>query len=133
VGGTLYQDYSTVSAFVNNNATLADKQVTTLTNKFPNEKFAVYTDQDLWKEQNYILSLYLAAKNRSDENGIKIGIAVEPKKGVIKSPVIEGKINDFQLYNFSTLTKGKLQKRGWRLVDGQSIYFDTEAWFTEHQ
>ena len=133
MGATFYQDYLTVGAFVNNSADLANKQVATLTSKFPGQKFAVYTDLDLWKEKNYILSLYLAAKNMSDENGMKIGVAVEPKKNVLKAPVIEGEINDFQLYNLNALPKKKLQKMGWRLVDGQSIYFDTEEWFTEHQ
>ena len=129
VVNTLYRDFETVILPPNGNALLVKSEINTLNEKFKREKFAVFDNNQTWKDKNYILSLYLSSMNAYDPQGLKISIVVATRAGEFNAPVVYGSTKGYQLLNLSNYSNSALFDRGWKLVDGECIYKDTEEWF----
>lgn len=127
--GSFSKDIREISFSGNYAAIEGTRRVKTLSEKFPNEKFSVYSYKYKWTDKNLALSLFLSAENKIDENGRKIGIVVATKEAEFDYSIIEGGKVGYQLIDLSSSTSGQLSESRWVRVNPEDIYQATQEWY----
>lgn len=133
VTGSLYQDYVHITAATNTNADLAVAETAVLNHKLSGRQFAVYTYKESFTVNNYVLSLFLTASNQNYRKGIKV-TSIPDNQEVLGRPETLYRTPSpsyVKLMNINSSNNQELVQNGWRLVDGMSVYNDTEKWWTK--
>ncbi|EKD86796.1 MAG: hypothetical protein ACD_37C00141G0003 [uncultured bacterium] len=115
----------------NESALEVSSEVKLLSEKFPNQKFSIYSYKYQSAGKNFILALFLDAKDLIDDNGIRIGIVESTESGVLKFPVLQGDVSGLRLLDLSSSTSDELKNSNWANVNPKQIYYATEEWYTK--
>lgn len=113
----------------NYSALEAKERLKILTEKFPDEKFSVYSYQYKWAEKNLILSLYLYENGKITDKGRRIGIVAATRSGEFNYPVLEGGEVGYQLLDLQSLSTSELKSSSWVNVNPRQVYETTQDWY----
>ena len=116
---------------VNYSAVEAKSQVKLLREKFPHQKFSVYTYKYQLSSENFILSLFLDAENLIDENGKSMGLVTSTESAVLNFPAVRGEFPGLRLLDLSSSSSSELKKSDFANVNPKQIYYMTEEWYTK--
>lgn len=118
-----------------NKANYSAEETTTsvelLKKKFPDQKFSIYSYKYQWAERNFILALFLDAKNLIGDNGRRVGIVISTESAVLKFPVLLGNIPGPRIVDLNSFTSSELGKSDFANVNPKQIYYATEEWYTK--
>lgn len=123
---SLWVSVMEIQSLNNTTARRAEDTYNVLIEKYPNQKFAVYTYKEKYNMENYVLALYLEKSGKFDPKGQMI--TTVPVKAFPYQVVYQNSLN-YQLLNLPVSQSAKLKKDGWRLVSGETVYVDTENWY----
>ena len=105
--------------------------LSTLTSKFPNEKFSVYSYKYQSAERNLILSLFLDSEEIIDINGRPVGLVSGTESAILIYPSIEGSPPGLRLIDLESSSTAELKQSDWVEVNPGEIYRVTEQWYTK--
>lgn len=127
---SIYKDIEQIKFAGNYSAKEAALRIKTLSEKFPNQKFSVYSYKYKWADKNLILSLYLSKDQKIDDNGRGIGVVVATRAAEFSYyPIISGGKLGYKLIDLASSTSGELSQAGWVRVNPRDIYDRTEEWY----
>lgn len=129
VGGSIKKDIVEILRAENYSAIETTSRVDTILKKYPQQQFAVYSYRYYWADKNLTLSLFLDAKNLSDDNGRRIGFVIASRSGEFAYPVIMGEKKGYQILDLQSSSGAELAKAQWVLVNKRQIYEATEDWY----
>lgn len=115
----------------NYSAIEADSQVKLLKEKFPDQKFSVYTYKYQLSDKNFILALFLDAENLIDQNGRRVGLVIATGSAVTSFPIIEGEIPNQRLLDLNSSKAAELGNSDFANVNPKQIYYMTQQWYTK--
>lgn len=127
--GTIRSDIPELNVSGNYSAIEAKARVDVLKEKFPNEKFSIYTYKYKWADKNLILGLFLYSKNMIANDGRRISVVVATREAEFTSSIISGDKLGYQLLDLNSSSSSQLQKSGWGRVNPEDIYNSTEKWY----
>lgn len=131
VVGSVRRDISEMVGGYNYAYDTAYRFTQVLTQKYPNKNFVIY-DQDFHvKEKSFPFVLYLDSVRRLDNNGYKIGIALDTEKYKILYPRISGNTGGYVLFDLNGIEKHELDVNKWALITPKEVYRSTEEWYTK--
>ncbi len=128
---SLYKDIPELKGSFNYAAFISNNFKNALTEKYPNEKFAIYDHRYSQKDKSLPLVLFLDGEGKINDNGHKIGIYIQTMQYVANSPVIKGEKGEYQLVDLDSYSTFDLSKDQWVFVNPSEIYRTTEEWYTK--
>lgn len=109
----------------------AGSLVKLLKEKFPNQKFSIYSYKYQLSDKNFILALFLDAQNLIDQNGRRVGLVIATESAVASFPIIKGEIPNQRLLDLNSSKSGELEKSDFANVNPAQIYYMTQEWYTK--
>lgn len=128
--GSIRSDIPELNVSGNYSAIEAQARVDVLKEKFPNEKFSIYTYNYKWADKNLILGLFLYSKNMIANDGRRISVVVATREAEFTSSIISGDKLGYQLLDLNSSSSSQLQKSGWGRVNPEDVYKSTEEWYS---
>lgn len=130
--GSLIKDLPELKVLGNYSALEAQESLKILTEKFPDEKFSIYSYKYKWADKNLILSLYLYTEDKIADNGRRIGIIVPTEEANFKYPIIQDKFG-YHLVDLQSSSSSVLAAAQWINVNPKQVYESTEDWYKKDE
>jgi 4-amino-4-deoxy-L-arabinose transferase-like glycosyltransferase len=126
--GSMYVNVLTIKNSTNHSAIQVNEWVNKLTQEYPDRKFVIYDLKGEHKGLSLPLSLFLDVSGKISDNGMKIGLAVDPS-GKLEYQSIFKDQEGYQFFNLNGVGPDKLKEEGWFNANPSAIYGETEEWF----
>jgi len=120
---SMYTNIIEISKQSNRSNIFAKAQLTALDKRYKNDKFAVYSFNNFWNAQNYILALYLEKEGKIDPNGRRISII---RNADFKRPIILKDDIGHALIDVDASSAAILKKQNWKNIDAKGVYLETQ-------
>ncbi len=115
----------------NSSAISANSQVKLLKEKFPNQKFSIYSYKYQLSSENFILSLFLDAENLIDQKGRRVGLVIATESALTTFPAVKGEIPSQRLLDLNSSSSAQLLGSDFANVNPEQIYKMTQQWYTK--
>lgn len=129
VAGSVFKDLGELAGGGNYAAIEASERLHVLSQKYPDETFAVYAYHYKWADKNAVLSLFLDANKLIDDHGRRIGVVVATVSGEFRYLILLGEKTGYQLLDLQSSTSAQLAEGEWALMNPSEIYRATQEWY----
>lgn len=129
---TAHRDMREINGGENFTATLTQRYMQIIINKYPNESFAIYDRGYQRRDKSVPLVMFLHKDRKISAKGRKIGITIvgSSEKG-FSYPVLIGEKGEIQLFDLNSASSNQLTDEEWVLTNPREIYNSTEEWYTK--
>lgn len=95
---------------------------------YPHEKFTIYDLSYKYRDKSVPLSFFMYYDEKVDDEGKKIGLAVQTPKVIIARKTIVGEEGGYQIFDLNSSSSAALERAGWINVNPSYIYNSTQNW-----
>jgi len=129
IAGSVTSTIDVIKNATNYNALEAEYWSNLFSEKFPNEKFAIYSFRSAAPAHSLPLVLFLDEKNKIKDDGYKIGFgSTSPIEKLHHKKLKDNKL-DYEFWDLNSSSSAKLKKAGWGPINPSFVYRSTVEWY----